>query len=411
MLPIVFAAIRKIFRAHLAYTTYSAILREEPTIESDSRLRQQAENANKNARSEISTLWVDVSPSCFEVKAVFPTYPTEDVIREIKDFSLETGRPYEWRGHSHTPPPKDGKPPVYVGRIEISAVARKRKEFSPCPCCTPNHRKFGEGLIAWFEDEKVIRLMGNDCFAAINRSGHEEAYQDLVRRENERRVLDHVLRQIGRMPNWIRTGEELLPIARAADDFFPQIENRITKSQGVSNFWREIRGGMLHLNEIVAKVNVRRDGSEGEVEVGKETFETIPVATFPIMGCAAMNPARKALHTPISEAVAALRSITPTTEDAIRALNPIQRLAVSRDLKRILDLLKRKREDLHDQVQFLAQLNIKRLSQWAADAKSPVDFTIFRNEGKLIIGGRRQDYVFDIPEELRISVIPVIDDP
>ena len=302
-------------------------------------------------------------------------------------------------------------PNAPIDRIEISAVARRRKEFSPCPCCTPNHRKFGEGLIAWFEDEKVIRLIGKDCFAAINRAGYEEAYQDLVRRENERRVLDHILRQIGRMPNWIRAGEELLPIAQAADEFFPQIENRITKSQGVSNFWREIRGGVLHLNETVAKVNVRRDGSEEEVEEGKEAFETISVATFPIMGCAAMNPARKALYPSMSDAVAVLRSLTPTTADAIRALNPIQRLAVSRDLKRGLDLLKRKREDLQDQVQFLSQLNIQRLSQWAADPKSPVDFRISRKEGKLIVGGRRADYVFDIPEKLRISIIPAIDEP
>ena len=51
------------------------------------------------------------------------------------------------------------------------------------------------------------------------------------------------------------------------------------------------------------------------------------------------------------------------------------------------------------------------MSQWAADPKSPVSFSISRKEGKLIVGGRRADYVFDIPEELRISIIPAIDEP
>lgn len=378
------------------------------TIEGDSLLRKMARSANSIAGPDISPTWVDVPDISRAVKAIFASHPSEEVIREIKDFTAETGKPYEWHGHTHTAPPMEGTPPVYVGRVEIPAIARKRKEFSPCPCCTPNHRKFGEGLIAWFEDEWVIRIIGKDCFAAINSAGHEEAYRDLVRRENERNQLEHLLRIVGNLPRWIKVGEQLLPIAKAADNFFPQIENRITTSQGVSNFWREIRGGVLHLNETVAKVAVRRDGTEEEVEEGKELVETIRVGSFRIEGESAMNPVRRPVYPALVETVMGLRAMESVSSQDVQTLTPAERNQASRELKRCLDLLKKKRTELQEQVRFLSQLNIDRLSQWARNSKSPVDFSISRKTGVLTIGGRRGDYVFDIPEELRLLSIPAI---
>jgi hypothetical protein len=384
-------------------------------------LDAKASTAMENAYSEISTtsaLWVDVPPSCLTVKAIFPIPPSEDVIREIKDFCLETGTPYMWHGHTHTAPPKDGKPPIYVGRIEISADARKRKEFSPCPCCTPNHRKFGEGLIAHFEDEQVVRLMGKDCFAAINRVGHEEAYRDLIRRENERRVLDNVLNIVDRLPDWVRAGDELLAIGKAADAFYPLIEDRIVKSQGVSNFWREIRGGALHINEEIARISIGRDGFEAgsddkdNGEEKKQPTENIRVAILGVEGQAAMDPKRRPVYPVLSEAVEGLRKTRTTTREEVLALTPNERQIVGQELKRLLDLIKKARADLKAQLPFLTQLNVNRLNQWARDPKSTISrsgLSIRRWNNKLYIGGRRQDYEFDIPEELLSMSLPELD--
>ncbi|WP_157179735.1 hypothetical protein [Rhizobium sp. CF142] len=382
----------------------------------------KASTAIENADIEIPTtsaLWVDVPPSCLTVKAIFPTYPSEDVIREIKDHCLDKGTPYTWRGHTHTAPPKDGKMPIYVGRIEISADARKRKEFSPCPCCTPNHRKFGEGLIAWFEDEQVIRLMGKDCFAAINRVGHEDAYADLVRRENERRQLDYILSIIDKLPHWVRSGDELLTIAKAADAFYPVIEDRIVKSQGVSNFWREIRGGALHVDEEVVKFSVGRDGYEAgsddkddDGEEKKQPTESIRVAILGIEGQAAMDPKRRPIYPPLSEAVEGLKKTRTTTRDEVLALSPNDRQTIARELKRFLDLITKARDDLRQQLPFLTQINVNRLNQWAGDPRSPVSrssFSIRRWNNKLYIGGRRGDYPFDIPDELTSLLLPELD--
>lgn len=388
------------------------------TAEGDSRLVTKAENANETANSEISTIWVDVPESSRTVKAIWPTMPTEDDARAIKDFCLEDGRPYMYPGHTHTPPPKDGKPPIYVDRIEISADARKRKEFSPCPCCTPNHRKFGDGLIAWFEDEMVIRLMGKDCFATINRVGHEDAYRDLLRRENERRVLDNVLNIIDRLPNWVRAGEELLAIGKAADAFYPVVEDRIVKSQGVANFWREIRGGALHINEEIARISIGRDGFEtgsddkDDGEEKKQPTENIRVAILGIEGQAAMDPKRRPVYPVLFEALEGLKKTRTTTRDEVLSLTPNERQIVGQELKRLLDLIKKARSDLKAQLPFLTQLNVNRLNQWARDPKSTISrsgLSIRRWNNMLYIGGRRGDYEFVIPDELTSMMLPDLD--
>lgn len=346
--------------------------------------------------------------------------PTEDDARAIKDFCLEDGRPYMYRGHTHTAPPTDGKPPIYIDRIEISADARKRKEFSPCPCCTPNHRKFGAGLIAWFEDERVIRLIGEDCFASINRAGHEEAYFDLVKRENERKQLDHLLSTISKMARWVDVGAELLPIAKKADEFLPQVANRIVVSQGVSNFWREIRGGVLNLNETVLKNLAKMDGpnenlEDDDGERSRDDIMTIRVGSTSIEGHNAMNPARKDICPLMTDALLALQASSHLTPDGVKSLPPTERLKIARELRRVLEILRRERTKLHHQVRFLGQVNINRIGQWASDPRSPIyhhGFSISRRGSTLTIGGSRRDpYVFDIPEELRVMTLPDFDAP
>lgn len=382
---------------------------------------RKASASNKTAVSEISTtssLWVDVPQSSLDLKAIFPSYPSEDLIREIKDFCLDTGTPYLWRGHTHTKPPGDGKPPVYVGRIDISVEARKRKDFSPCPCCTPNHRKFGEGLIAWFEDEQVIRLIGRDCFATINQVGHDDAYRDLIQRENERRQLEYVLGIVDRLPHWISVAEELTEIAKAADTFFPIIENRIVKSQDVRNFWSEIRSGVLHVDEKVARNSVGRDGRDFEqdrddkAQKEGDNFELVRVAILPLEGYAAMNPNRRELGPTLSSVVSALKVFQRTNREDVLTWSPNERQVIGRELKRCLDLISKARGDLGKQLPFLMQINVNRLNQWANDPRSPVyrhRFSIRRQEAKLIIGGRRGDYEFDIPVELRSVLLPTLD--
>jgi hypothetical protein len=49
---------------------------------------------------------VDIPYTARQAKADYPTRPSDDLVREIKQFIGKTGTPHLWRGHTHTKPPQ-----------------------------------------------------------------------------------------------------------------------------------------------------------------------------------------------------------------------------------------------------------------------------------------------------------------
>jgi hypothetical protein len=47
---------------------------------------------------------IDIPASAWEIKAIFPTRPGDDIVAEIKAYVKAFGMPYLWRGHTHSPP-------------------------------------------------------------------------------------------------------------------------------------------------------------------------------------------------------------------------------------------------------------------------------------------------------------------
>jgi hypothetical protein len=87
----------------------------------------------------------------------------------------EHGESHTWSGHTHTRP-EDGARVKYIARFELPEKYQRKKQFLVCPICRPNSRNFGrrDGYIAWFPDEWLIRLIGPDCFAEIDKQGHAD---------------------------------------------------------------------------------------------------------------------------------------------------------------------------------------------------------------------------------------------
>ena len=113
---------------------------------------------------------IDIPPESLEPKPWFQTRPGKEVVAEIVGFIKQTGKPYLWRGHTHTKPPPGSKP-VYLDEFELPKKFRAPDRRSPCPCCVPAHPKFCDGKIAWFPSEAVIRIIGPDCFKALDAEG------------------------------------------------------------------------------------------------------------------------------------------------------------------------------------------------------------------------------------------------
>ena len=96
-----------------------------------------------------------VPASCYQIKPWFTVEPRRELINEILAWIKETGRPHEWRGHTHTKPPRGSKP-KYLDEFDVPLFGHIADRVARCPCCSPTSPKYKlGGKIAWFEAENV----------------------------------------------------------------------------------------------------------------------------------------------------------------------------------------------------------------------------------------------------------------
>lgn len=162
---------------------------------------------------------VDIPEECYRVKNFFYVRPTPELVREILEYIRDGGEPHLWRGHTHTPPPASSAF-LYLDEFDLPIARIKAKRFAPCPCCTPEFPKYGvRGKIAWFPIEGVIRLMGPNCFAALNRQGHEDALEQMELEQRIARNVSYLLLNLPRLPEAIETLNSALGIAKEIEIF------------------------------------------------------------------------------------------------------------------------------------------------------------------------------------------------
>lgn len=193
--------------------------------------------------------------------ATFSEEPNDALIQEIKNHVRQTSSPHTWRGHSHTKPEK-GAFVVYIEEFDVPAPDTIER-VAPCPCCNPNHPQYkNKGKIAWFPHEGVIRIIGPQCFKAINASGHDEALIDLRRRKKRREEIATILRHSAGLDGLIAALDEALPIAEDLDTFMREI-NRVIDGELQLQLWREVKGGDLMVAETRQVPFQKTDGTIG----------------------------------------------------------------------------------------------------------------------------------------------------
>ena len=202
---------------------------------------------------------LDISEECYRVKGYYRNEPGKDVVKDIKEF-LKDGMPHNDPRHTHTRPAK-GAPVKYLDDFKIADKFRKKKHFAPCPCCTPSHRKFGHGKIAWFPEERVIRLLGPQCFASLNPEGHQQAEDELRQRKQREQDINFLLESHSSL---VKAKASLMPamqIANALDEFGSLLRKRIYETLNIP-IWPRICRGELRIWDRVSQVNQKT----GEVE-------------------------------------------------------------------------------------------------------------------------------------------------
>jgi hypothetical protein len=247
---------------------------------------------------------IDIPESARAVKAWYPDRPKPEVVREIKDFIRATGTPHLWPGHTHTRPVA-GARIVYLGEFDLPDACHKfRERWARCPCCVPDNPKyFRAGKIGYFPDEHVIRMLGPDCFRALNPEGHDRAYDDMRAEEQRENDINFLLSRIGDVPNLIAAVEHAIPVAQAVDELGVALRREldvILRTQ----MWSHVRDGQLQTSVVRNVPYLRPDGSEG----------TRPVEYFgpfggQLAGINFMNPRAPVIAPRLKRALVLLKAI------------------------------------------------------------------------------------------------------
>ncbi len=310
---------------------------------------------------------------------IFPEEPGDELIEEIKQHVQRTSSPHTWRGHSHTRPPKDALV-VYIEEFDVPA-SDKILRVAPCPCCNPYHPQYkNKGKIAWFPQEAVIRLIGPQCFAAINAGGHDAAIIDLRRRQKRRNEIS-TIRIYSRIINdIIRVINESIPIAEDIDAFMHEI-NRVIENELQLQMWREVKDGNLTTSATQRVTFQKANGASGErIEEFRAPFARISGHTMiDRSGKASANKLKRvlsslAIHADRLRQVTDPESLTDVDRERIADELPKGRAAV-------MELL----AGTAERQRFLTSNAVEVLKQWGQHRNAPIRFGIERKKSEVLL--------------------------
>ena len=343
---------------------------------------------------------IEIGPECRAVKDWFPTRESaEAILPAIRAHVQTTGETHTCVCHTHTKPPADAMP-VYIGEFSLPKRLLKAKRFCPCPCCWDEFGKFGHGRIAWFPDERVIRLIGKDCFEALNPEGHAQA-RDLYELERERRRLtDFLLANLGRLPEVIAVIEHAVVVARAVEQLHDLLHDRFRTVR--LNLWRHVRRN----GELIVSVREEefRRGEDGEM-YSHEVDVLRPYAVLPAYEI--LDPAALHLANVLERCLDRLREYRygERSEAAVAEMNDERKKIVAETLSRSVNTARDTIAKIIELRRFSERVTINTLRNWGQQAGCPVPFNYSHNGTSITFGPSDSQMVgVPIAAELRNDI-------
>jgi hypothetical protein len=334
---------------------------------------------------------IEIPVASRTVKDWFPTRESvEAVVPAIFAHIRTTGETHTCFCHTHTKPPRDAAV-VYIAELAIPKRFRKAGRFCPCPVCWDEFGKFGVGRIAWFPDERVIRIIGEDCFKALSPEGHRQAEELFEEEAEKRRNVTFLLSNVGLMPDVITTIQAALITARAVEQFHELLHDRLKKVH--HRLWEHVkRGGEL---AVSSKVREFRQGADEDMYV-REGEHMRVFATLD--GYEMLNPKRPHLSNVLERCLERIRPYNygqqwrtvvndmsdPDREEAADVL--------SRAVRAAMDIIT-KTNKLR---KFTERVSINTLRSWGAEKGCPAPFN-YQHDGDSILFGSSNLQMVGVP--------------
>ena len=83
-------------------------------------------------------------------------------------------------------------------------------------------------MIVWFPDECIIRLMGRDCFKALNPEAHERARDNYDAEQKRERDTNFLLSRIPVLSKVLKVLDDAIKIAIAAERFHYELHQKLS---------------------------------------------------------------------------------------------------------------------------------------------------------------------------------------
>jgi hypothetical protein len=305
---------------------------------------------------------IEIPEGARKPKPIFPELPDFALVREVREW-VQKNQTFTWRGHTHTAP-NEKEPVEFVGMFEMPVATE-----APCPCCTPNHTKFRLGVIGWFPETHLVRLMGRHCFRRLNPEGYQLAVRRLEERQGRAKDIAYLTANLHKKADAKRAAEMAMELAEHLDDLQLQLGERVRQKLGV-DLWQAVRdSGQLKL----------------VTETDRGTFNT-NYAT--VAGYRLVDPARKKLVPTLNAAIGTLDSIEYF--DISRASDP-QRAKAARLFSKGLMLLREVFADIDEVRRFVSVQTTATIRNWSLHENAPARIHIRREGLSIFVGKSSED--------------------
>lgn len=310
-----------------------------------------------------------IPASAFEVKPWWNERPSDERIQEIRSFILRTNQPHLWAGQTYNAPPDDAIID-YLTEFRLP----NSKPLAPCPCCTPRHPKYRHGMVAHFPNERVIRIMGHDCFKTINAEGHTEALRKYHRDLKRKRDIAYLLGNLDKVPDFVAAIERVAPIAHAIDKFRNDVCSTFAEVLR-TDLWDYVRTGELRVTRTLP-----RPGEGGDVTI-IETYGRIA-------GQDLLKKRSKKLGIKLDQAACGLRQIDFGVQfsERVREMSDDDRVQTAKLLANGIKTAEDIFAAIDELRQFTSAATLATLNGWARAEGCPVKMHVELNRGKLYVG-------------------------
>ena len=158
-----------------------------------------------------------------EESIIFDTWASASSVRSaFVDHLRATNEPETFPGLAHHKPPRKDAPFLLIVKdFTVDVARRPGGEMIPCSACGKS-KKFATGSLAYYPEERVLRVIGNNC----GDDRRIEANAEYKERTAQKANSEFLLTTLPEVSGYIARMERLRPVAEHAQALSTQLRKR-----------------------------------------------------------------------------------------------------------------------------------------------------------------------------------------